>query len=125
MPQSAWPMSDQTNFSMEKENNPHPGTGTQRQPSTHQRQPTEKVANTHMYQLILGHMKTTMSSSAGAEEAAIAECHEAAKARKVKRARLAKENTDEEGNDQQKEEAESVASPTVSLLVINQFERSS
>ena len=70
-------------------------------------------------------MKTTTSSSAGAEEAAIAERCEAAKAHKVECACLAKENTDEEGNNQQREEAESVASPTISLLVVNQFERSS
>ena len=58
---------------------------------------------------------------AGAEEAAAVERRDAAKARKAKRARQAKEN-DEESDPHRSDEEESVASQTVSDLVINCLE---
>lgn len=109
-------MSDQTNIRTDKENNPHPETGTQRQQPPRQRQPTQKVAKKRTYPIVLCHIKkTTTWPIAGAEEAATVERREAAKARKAERARRAKGNSDE-SDPQQSDENEAVASTTVSIL---------
>ena len=104
---------------MEKENNHGSGTATQRECSSCQRLPTEKVSTIRTYsQSGLRSLKNTTLPIAGAEQAAAAELREATKARKVERARRAQENSeDNEDNDDQGDGAQSVASSNVRQFI--------